>query len=89
MLEMDRFFNDVQAEYHSSKQKFPENLYNLNALVEEVGELSQAMLQLQQETAKGKTAADVRKEAVQVANMALRIAIEGDSTLPAYRPEDA
>jgi NTP pyrophosphatase (non-canonical NTP hydrolase) len=49
----------------------------LAALTEEVGELNEAVLQVySDDNLKGKTLADIRKEAVQVACMAMRVVLD-------------
>ncbi|HKK06654.1 MAG TPA: hypothetical protein VKA50_12485 [Gammaproteobacteria bacterium] len=77
---------DIERELTEARQKFPDNAHVMNALTEEVGELAQALLHLNFEPGK-KGHEDVYKEAIQVAVMAIRVASEGDSTLPAYDPE--
>lgn len=76
---------DIEKEVTNARTKFDNN-HTMNALTEEVGELAQALLQLNFEPEKGKTRNDVYKEAVQVATMAIRVATEGDASLPAYKP---
>lgn len=66
---------DVVDEVRAARDAFPENAHMLAALVEEVGELAQAMLQ-------GKPWAEVRGEAKQVACVAIRIMEEGDADFP-------
>ena len=66
----------VAAEVIRARIKFPDNTHKLAALVEEVGELAQAMLQ-------GKPWDEIEKEAIQVAAVAVRIIEEGDSDFPA------
>lgn len=63
------FLFAVGDELRHARQKFPAQSYwrCLAALTEEVGELNQAILQ-------HRDAATIRKQAVQVATMALRIA---------------
>lgn len=56
-----------------ARTKFPGNRFLLAALMEEVGELAQALLQNQSRE-------EVIKEAIQVSNVALRIAEEGDAS---------
>lgn len=77
-----KLLGEISAEHANALAKFPANNGNLNfaALVEEVGELAQAMLHTR---FGGKCAGwkNVRAEAVQVAVMAIRIALEGDETL--------
>lgn len=81
----DSFLEDVKAEYGRAMAKFPGNKCNVAALMEEVGELAQAMLQLEFEPEKDKTATSVYEEAVQVAAMALKIALHGSSEFPSYK----
>ena len=64
---------DLAEELVRARDKFPGNALLLAALVEEVGELARALLQRQ-----GKE--QVRKEALQVACVAVRIYEEGDAT---------
>jgi len=79
---------DIQVELVKARDKFPGTKWMLAALTEEVGELAQALLHLNQEPEKGDTHEDVYQEAIQVAVMAIRIATEGDNTLPVYHPEN-
>lgn len=72
-------FDEIAAELNRARAKFPTNEHKFAALVEEVGELSQALLQ-------GKPDADIRAEAIQVACMAIRVADEGCSTFPDAKP---
>jgi len=67
----DKFLNDVSLETHHAVQKFPYPNPNLAALMEEVGELAQAMLQK-------RSPSEIYSECVQVAAMAMRCALEGD-----------
>lgn len=71
------FFAEVFAEVKSARAKFPASVGNMVALTEEVGELAKAMIDEPSER--------VRAEAVQVAAMALRVALEGDPTLDGLR----
>lgn len=65
---------DLSAELIRAREKFPSHK-NLNAaLAEEVGELVKAQLHQEGEQA-------VRKEALQVMCVALRIILEGDASL--------
>lgn len=73
------FLDDVDLESIEAERKFPYPNPNLAALMEEVGELAQAMLQ-------GKTQDEIYREAVQVATMAMRCALEGD---PQFKRGDA
>ena len=71
----------INEEIARARKKFPENRHKLAALVEEVGELAQALLD--HERGDG-SINDIRKEAIQVAAMAIRIYSEGDSDFPKY-----
>ena len=62
----------LTAELKRARAKFPGNAKLTVALMEEVGELAQALLQ-------GKPKDEIVKEALQVACVAVRIAEEGDS----------
>jgi hypothetical protein len=69
----------ISAELKFAQSKFPGNKFALAALMEEVGELSQALI----DHSRGKKEAkDVFAEAIQVACMAIRIAQEGDEQFP-------
>lgn len=68
---------NLGAEIVRARTKFPGNAKLLAALTEEVGELAQAMLQR-------KPIAEIVKEALQVACVAVRIAEEGDSDFAAH-----
>lgn len=65
--------SDVAEEVMRARDKFPGNKFLLAALVEEVGELAQAMLQK-------KSPEEIRREATQVACVAVRIIEEGDAS---------
>lgn len=67
----DDTYSDIAAEVAKARTKFPGNKHLLAALTEEVGELAAAYLQ--------DDAEEVRKEAIQVACVAVRIIEEGDS----------
>ncbi|MFP4615551.1 MAG: hypothetical protein ACLFRB_06715 [Thiohalorhabdus sp.] len=67
------FVGVVQDEIKEARTKFPGNGRQFTALVEEVGELAEALLE------HGSGSERVREEAVQVAAMAQRVAVEGDS----------
>ncbi len=68
---------EIDAELHVARTEFPESTGSMTALTEEVGELAKALLD--------EPWSHVRKEAIQVAVMAIRVAIEGDATLYAIR----
>ena len=77
-------FCDIEAEYAYATAKFPGNNDNLTALIEEVGELANALL----EQKRGKKShEDVYNEAKQVASMAVRIMRTGDDAFPDFHPE--
>jgi len=61
---------ELQCELQRARKKFPDNQLMLAALMEEVGELANAIIE-------GK---DWQAEALQVACVAIRIVTEGDST---------
>jgi NTP pyrophosphatase (non-canonical NTP hydrolase) len=64
---------NLDAELCQAREKFPGNALLLAALMEEAGELARAYLQRQ-----GRE--QVRKEALQVACVAMRVYREGDSS---------
>lgn len=68
---------DVREELERARQKFPDNRHSLTALMEEVGELSKAMLD--------ESRWRVRDEAIQVAAMAIRVALDGDRSFNDHR----
>ena len=67
----------IEDELDRARTKFPEPTATMVALTEEVGELAKALLDESWE--------NVRKEAIQVACMAIRVAIEGDRSLDSHR----
>lgn len=71
------FTEAVEAELQRARNKFPGKNATNAALVEEVGEVSTALMYESWE--------DVIKEAIQVATMAQRLAIEGDETFRDWR----
>ena len=75
------FMADVLMEVGRARGMFPMPHKPLAALGEEVGELNKALLDMDVDKA---TTIDVFKEAVQVAAMACRVAIEGDPQFPRY-----
>ena len=83
----DGFQTDVCDELVRARTKFPEPTFSMCALTEEVGELAKAMLK--RCAGKG-SSKDVWDEAVQVAAMAQRVAVEGDVSMQriAYREPD-
>lgn len=71
------FLNAVIAEVKRAREKFPGANATNAALVEEVGEVSTALMY--------EPFYNVVAEAIQVATMALRLAIEGDATMAEFR----
>lgn len=76
-------------EIKRAREKFPSNEDLLPALTEEVGELSQALIQQKHEPIKGIKNCDVFDEAIQTACVAIRIATEGEPNFPLYKPKEA
>lgn len=72
----DRIAYCIDAELNFARAKFPGSNLNFPALVEEVGELAQALLEHKYQR---KTRDEVFAEAIQVAVMAIRIAEEGSA----------
>lgn len=70
---------DVLAELSRARAKFPGKNVTFAALVEEVGELATATFE--------ESADRVRKEAVQVAVMAMRMVLDGDHCFDGWRAE--
>jgi NTP pyrophosphatase (non-canonical NTP hydrolase) len=73
----DRVLGEILAELERARAKFPGDNVTTLALVEEVGELAKATF--------SESRAAVRKEAVQVAVMAMRVILDGDATLDEWR----
>jgi hypothetical protein len=71
------FLQNVATEVTRARKMFPGDAVTFAALVEEVGELAKALLDQP-----GKS---VWMEAVQVAAMAARVALDGDSSFDALR----
>ncbi len=72
-MSTQRFIQEVVAELGRARAKFPSPDGLMCALTEETGEVAKALLDEPWE--------NVRAECVQVAAMALRVALEGDPTL--------
>ncbi len=73
------FLVATAEEIDAAQEKFPSNKHQLAALGEEVGELFNAMLEYDS----GNPTVDVEHivaEAIQVAAMAARVALEGDAS---------
>ena len=74
---MDELMGEIAAELGRARAKFPGDNVTMLALIEEVGELAKATFE--------ESRAAVRKEAVQVCVMAIRVVLDGDATLNAWR----
>ena len=70
---------DIKSEVGRARAKFPGDNATFAALVEEVGELAKALME--------EPTANVRAEAIQVATMAIRIILDGDTTMNDWREE--
>ncbi|REF69925.1 hypothetical protein [Paracoccus versutus] len=70
---------EILAELTRARAKFPGKNVTFAALVEEVGELATATFE--------ESADRVRKEAVQVAVMAMRMVLDGDHSFEPWRAE--
>lgn len=81
----DRIQYLIDAELRYAQSKFPNNKFMLAALVEEVGELSQALIGYERGD---KTSLQVLEEAIQVAVMAIRVAMEGSEEFSYKNPLD-
>lgn len=75
--EVDTFLAEVRAELVRARTLFPGDRIMTVALAEEFGELCKAILD--------EPAANVRKEAVQVATMAARVVLDGDGSVREWR----
>jgi NTP pyrophosphatase (non-canonical NTP hydrolase) len=69
----------IAIELGKARAKFPSSYCSMVALTEEVGELAKACLDESPER--------IMDEAVQVAAMAIRVAIEGDGSIAKYRQD--
>lgn len=74
---VEQFLSEVRAELVRARTKFPGDRIMTIALAEEFGELCKAVLD--------EPAANVRKEAVQTAVMAARVALDGDASVREWR----
>ncbi len=74
----DIFYEAVDEELKRARAKFPNSILSMTALTEEVGELAKALLHYRA----GKCEFScIIEEAVQVAVMAQRVAVEGDASI--------
>jgi hypothetical protein len=71
------FVGHVIKELARARGKFPSSIHSFAALVEEVGELGKALI--------SEGDGSVYAEAMQTAVMAIRVAVEGDSSFAVYR----
>lgn len=85
MDKLEKMFADIRQEIEDTRQIFPGNHHKMAVLSEEVGELAQALLQNEYD---GQPVINVYREAVQVAAMAIRLAIEGDHSFKYRYPAD-
>ena len=69
-------FTLIRGELNAARKTFPESTHQLAALMEEVGELAQALMEHDRDGSQ--TIQMVLRECVQVACMAIRVATEGD-----------
>lgn len=76
---MELLLLDLETEIRRARGKFPTNSHLIVALGEEYGEVCRAALD-------SETREDFRKECIQVACVALRLATEGDPAFPATLP---
>lgn len=76
-VDEDKLMQEIAAELERARTKFPGPDATLAALVEEVGEVAKALMDESRDR--------VRKEAIQVAVMAIRLVIDGDATLDEFR----
>lgn len=74
---VEDFLDQVRAELAHARSKFPGDRIMTLAMAEEFGELVKAVLD--------EHSSDVRKEAVQTAAMAARVALDGDASVNDWR----
>jgi len=74
---VDRFLVEVSAEIERARAKFPGDNLTTIAMFEEAGEVAKAVLSESPEA--------IRKECVQLACMAARITLDGDTSTTGYR----
>lgn len=76
-FEVESIFRKIKDELKNARTKFPGDSVTMIALVEEVGELAKALMD--------EPSINIEKEAIQVAVMAIRVAIDGDSSINELR----
>lgn len=84
--EMEGFARDMTREALRAAEKFPQPNPLIAAMTEEAGEVSKAILHIRE--GKSDDWQAVRDECVQLAAMALRLALEGDPTVGVPRPSN-
>lgn len=77
MTAEQELINDILSELARARTKFPGDNVTTLAMVEEAGELATAVFE--------EPRSAVRKEAIQVAVMAMRVILDGDATLRLWR----
>lgn len=87
-LFLSNFFLDVEEEVERARGKFPDTAKLSLAMTEEFGEVVKALLDQEQKPEKGLTSREVYEEIVQAAAMAARLATEGDTLFPKYKPQE-
>lgn len=75
--DVEAFLDAVRIEIYRARALFPTNAIMMCALAEELGEISRAAME--------EPASQVRAEAVQLAAMATRLALEGDAGIDLWR----
>ena len=73
----DKLIREILAELVRARTKFPGDNCTALAMAEEAGELCTAVFE--------ESRADVRKEAIQTAVMAMRVVLDGDATMRLWR----
>lgn len=74
-----QLMHEIFDELEKARQKFPGDRVTFAALVEEVGELATALIEEPRKNAK--------KEAIQVAVMAMRMVLDGDREFNQWRKD--
>ncbi len=78
MMKDQEFITALLVELEFARNKFPSATFSTIALMEEVGELAQAVLKVRAGNWQRKR---IFEEAVQVAAMAMRVALEDDASM--------